>query len=86
MAREIKCDVLKVINENVNPHNNNKTRLQVVRWNNGTPSLEKRPYYVTDDGQERSKKAKGLKAEDFDLILQNADEIRAILEVKKDSE
>lgn len=83
--REITCDVVKVIHEDVNPHNGSKTRLQVVSWNKGKPTLEKRPYTILDDGQERSLKSKGLTAEDFDIILQNADEIRTVLEVKTEA-
>jgi hypothetical protein len=86
MAREITCDVVKVIHEDVNPHNGSKTRLQVVSWNKGHPTLEKRPYVIMNDGQERSQKSKGLTADDFDIILQNADEIRTILEVKTKSD
>jgi hypothetical protein len=84
-SREVTCDVVKVINEDVNPHNGSKTRLQVVCWNKGKPTLEKRPYAINNDGQERSLKSKGLTVEDFDIILQNADEIRTILEVKTES-
>lgn len=81
--REITCDVVKVLNET--KVRGDVVRLQVVRWNSGKPLLEKRAYWYDDGDQEHPGKAKGLTAEDFDIILQNADEIRTILEVPNES-
>lgn len=83
MAREVTCEVVKVLNETKS--RGDTIRLQIVRWNNGKPMLEKRSYWYTEDDQERTGKAKGLTFQDFDIIVQNADEIKTIMEVKPEN-
>lgn len=78
MAKEIVCNVLKVINEVEN--NRGIIRLQVVQWNNFAPTLEKREYYYDDNSEEKAGKAKGLTLDDINLILDNADEIKELME------
>jgi len=81
MSRSITCETVSVLNEN-KIRNGDIIRLQIVRWNNGKPMLEKRKYWFNDDGEERPGKSKGLTAQDFDIILQNSDNIKYVLEAK----
>lgn len=77
MNREVTCTVKKVFYEKM--VRGNKVRLQVVQWNNGAPTVEKREYWIDKAGIEKTGKAKGLNAEDFDILFQNPNELTALI-------
>lgn len=80
--KEITCDVLLTLSEKA--ARGEITRLQIVKWNNGNPRIEKRGFYVPDgDTVEKCTKAKGLDSADFDLLMTKADEVRVFLAVVK---
>ena len=74
--KQIVCDVLKVFDEK---KGRIITRIQVIRWGAYSPVLEKRDYYLKDE-EERTGKVKGLNNEDFQILIDNADEIQDLLE------
>jgi hypothetical protein len=41
--------------------------------------LEKREFWINDEEQEMPGKAKGITVDDFEALLQNADEIKKLL-------
>lgn len=58
----------------------NRIDLVVAVWRKvGVPVLEKRRMYHTADGEDRPCKLVGLNADDFKLVLDNADRIGALL-------
>ena len=77
MAKEIKCEVLKTIKDE--PYRNGSLKLRIVRWNNGKPSLEKREFWMSEEDVEKTGKAKGLNASDFEALLAEKDEIQKLL-------
>lgn len=77
MADEVKCDVLKVLKE-MNTRRG-KTRLQIVSWGNRSPVLEKREFWYDDADNEKTGKAKGFNAEDFQLIIEQLGEVKKLL-------
>jgi hypothetical protein len=81
--KKIDLKVLKMYHEGQS--RGNKVRLQVVSWNNRTPVLEKREFWVdaTDTGPnpvEKPGKMKGLNIDDLEVIEQNIEEIKKFLE------
>lgn len=54
------------------------TVIRIVVWGKGSPQLEKREQYETEEGT-RSGKAKGFSKDDFDLLLENQEEIKKLL-------
>lgn len=52
MAKEITCDVLKVLNET--EVRNNIVRLRLVTWNGKNPQIEKREFWYDEAGDERT--------------------------------
>lgn len=81
MAKEkkkITCDVLLLLDEQIS--RGNMVRLQVVRWNKYSPVLEKREYYSSNDGEEKTGKAKGFNHEDLQIITDNLEKIQKLLE------
>ncbi len=75
--REITCQVLKVFSEK---QGRNTVRLQAVKWGKYPPVLEKREYWYDDSDQEKAGKAKGFNREDFQVIIDNAQEIQNLLQ------
>ena len=78
MAKEITVDVLKVLSEKNTSRGT--TRLRIVKYNNGSPQLEKREFWMDDEDQEKPGKAKGLTLEDFELLLESSEEIQRLLD------
>jgi hypothetical protein len=75
--REITCDVLKVYSEK---KGRNTVRIQVVKWGKYPPVLEKREFWYDDQDAEKTGKAKGFNREDFQLLMDNAQEIQNLLQ------
>ena len=76
--KKFTCEVLLALNEQIS--RGNMVRLQVVRWNKYAPVLEKREFYTSKDGEEKTGKAKGFNHEDLQLIVDNLDKIQKLLE------
>ena len=76
--KEIKCEVLKVVHE-TETRRGGKMRIQVVKWNKGAPTLEKREYWYDDEDNERPAKAKGFNQDDFHNLLVAQEEIDKLL-------
>jgi hypothetical protein len=79
--REIICTVLKLLSEK--QARNGTVRVQVVQWGKYSPTLEKREYYTDANGEQKTGKAKGFNGEDVQLILDNAEEIKTLLQKKE---
>jgi hypothetical protein len=82
MDKKIDMKVLKMFNEGT--VRGNKCRLQVLQWNNRTPVLEKREFWIDDTdlqnpGQEKPGKLKGLTLADVEIIEKNLSEIKQLL-------
>jgi hypothetical protein len=77
MAKEITVTVLKVLSEKTTSRGTNRVR--IVQYNNGAPQLEKREFWVDDSDEEKPGKAKGLTLDDFEILMENADEIKKLL-------
>jgi len=75
MAKEVTCTKIATYYEKT--VKNTTVRLQIVKWNEGKPVLEKREYWKDGEGKEMTGKAKSLTLEDFDLILTKAADIRS---------
>ena len=83
MEKKIELNVLKTFDEAITRRG--KTRIQVVRWGNYSPVLEKRDFWVDEKdeenpGREKPGKLKGLNIDDVELIEQNLEEIKSLLE------
>lgn len=76
--KKFTCEVLLALDEQNS--RGNIVKLQVVRWNKYSPVLEKREYYNSKDGEEKTGKAKGFNIEDFDIIIENSEKIQKLLE------
>ena len=76
--KKFTCNILLALDEQIG--RGNVIRLQVVRWNEYSPVLEKREYYKNKDNEEKTGKAKGFNYEDFEIILENAEKIQKLLE------
>jgi hypothetical protein len=74
MSREIREDVLlevlKVENAKGNP-----VVIRVVSWNGGEPKLEKRSFWLNEEGELRAGKNIGMTHDDFKLVLEKKEEI-----------
>ncbi len=85
-AKDIREDVLWVIQEQQNEKSGGGTDLRIIRWivdgKPGKPMLEKRDWYLSEDGDRKAGKAKGMTAGDFYLIVKNLRVIAAQLLVK----
>jgi hypothetical protein len=81
MPKEIKCDVLKVI-DTAELHGGNKVQIRIVTWNGKNPMLEKRELWTDEEGNEKMGKAKGFTLEELTKIVENFDEIEKIMEKK----
>jgi hypothetical protein len=77
MAKEITVNILKILSEKKTSRGTN--RMRIVQYNEGSPQLEKREFWVNDEDQEMPGKAKGMTAEDFEVLIQNAEEIKKLL-------
>ena len=75
--KEIKVTVLKVLSEKTTSRGTN--RMRIVQYNESKPQLEKREFWVNEEDQEMPGKAKGITAEDFEVLMQNAEEIKKLL-------
>lgn len=80
MAKEITCEVLKVLNEA--DVRDNVVRLRVITWNGKNPQIEKREFWYDEAGNEKMGKAKGFNLKDINLILENIEEIKKLMEDK----
>lgn len=77
MARnEVTCQTLKILSEDTGRY---PWELRIVRWNNGSPMLEKRSFFQNKEDQRRSGKNLGLRAEDMKVILDNLEEVQQLL-------
>lgn len=76
-AKEVKCEVIKVFDERETRRG--KIRLQVIRWGTYSPVLEKREYWINEENEERTGKAKGLNGDDIRLLSDHFDEIEKLL-------
>lgn len=77
MAKEITVNILKILSEKKTSRGTN--RMRIVQYNEGNPQLEKREFWINDEDQEMPGKAKGMTAEDFEVLMQNAEEIKKLL-------
>lgn len=77
----IKQDVLCVINTTVKK-NGDKEVLRVVKWQRGSPMLEKRTFW-DDNGEHKLGKAGGLTLSDLEMIEENWDDVCLALKGKK---
>lgn len=77
VSKEINCAILKVYIEEEG--RNGPVRTQIVKWGKYPPVLEKREYWKNDLEEEKTGKAKGFNAKDFQIILSNANEIKELL-------
>jgi hypothetical protein len=86
MGKDIVVNVLKVFSEKKTSRGTN--RIRVVQYNVAAPQLEKREFWTDDADEEKPGKAKGINLEDFELLMQNAEEIKGLLSqgVKKEEE
>ncbi len=84
--KDIREKVLWVIQSNENQKGGGGTDLRVIQWViDGKPSkpmLEKRDWYLTEEGDRKAGKAKGMAAGDLYLIIKNIKAIAKLLEVK----
>jgi hypothetical protein len=58
MAKEIACEVLKVLDEA--EVRDNVVRLRVVTWNGKNPQIEKREFWYNEAGDEKMGRQKVL--------------------------
>lgn len=76
---DIKCEVLKTINE-IESRRGGKIRLRIVKWGNSKNTvLEKREFWYNEEGEEKLGRAKGLNSDDLRIIIDNIDEIEKIM-------
>ncbi len=73
--REVTFESLQILSTNT--VRGGTVKLQLVRWNNGRPTVEKREWYQDDDGNEKCGKAKGLNLDDLEVIIAQAGSLRA---------
>lgn len=76
---KLECKILKVFDEKKTKRG--PLRLQVVQWGKYPPVLEKREYWFDVNDEEKTGKSKGMKTEDVEIILKNAEEIKNLLGV-----
>lgn len=76
--KKFTCEVLLLLDEKIS--RGNTIRLQIVRWNKYAPVLEKREFFKSKDGEEKTGKAKGFNHEDVQLIVDNLEKIQKLLE------
>lgn len=85
-AKDIKEKVLWVIQSQENQKQGGGTDLRIIQWViDGKPSramLEKRDWYLDENGDRKIGKAKGMVAGDLYLIITNLKAIAKLLEVK----
>ena len=74
MPREVKENVIIELSRTETPKGN-PVVLRVVSWNNGSPKLEKRSFWMDAEGELRTGKNVGITAEDFQLLLEKKDEV-----------
>lgn len=87
---EVEGRELLVLDEHKSDDGKNITRLRVVQWvyekkdgsDGSTTVLEKRSFWINDEGQERTGKAKGLNHFDLEKVMQAGTEVRALLKGK----
>ena len=76
MADELKFQ--RLLKVNVVKSEKSKVILQVAKWGDNNPSLEKRSYYLKD-GEWHTGKAAGINYQDFKKILKMKNEIKSVL-------
>ena len=84
--KEIKFEVVLLLHEEKKTEKN-KVCLQIIKWNDGEPRLEKRPSYLAEDedGEPiwKYRKAMGLNSKDISIIKDNYDNIMGVLNGKR---
>jgi hypothetical protein len=78
MAREVKENVILELSREETPKGN-PIVLRVVSWNEGPPKIEKRSFWVNEEGVLRTGKNLGITAQDFETLIEKQDEIRSVL-------
>lgn len=78
MSKEIKFKQLLEIYSNESENGKSKTVLQVVRWGDNPPTLEKRNYFIKDD-EWMCGKASGLTRKDYIKCLKYEEDIKEVL-------
>lgn len=85
-AKDIREDILWVIQEQINEKSGGGTDLRVIRWiidgKPIKPALEKRDWFLSPEGDRKLGKAKGMGAGDLYLIIKNIKAIAKLLEIK----
>ncbi len=85
-AKDIREKVLWVIQSQENQKGGGGTDLRVIQWiiegKPTKPALEKRDWFLSDDGDRKLGKAKGMTAGDLYLIIKNLKAIARLLEIK----
>jgi hypothetical protein len=81
MSHEVTCNVKEVLLSKNAEGRRDAYQIRVVQWNTSAPTIEKREFFVQGT-ETRNGKAKGFNLEEFELMLANADKIRALLHVE----
>lgn len=85
--REFQMTVLYKIRRDIITNKDNEKlgedRLQVVQYKRGEPRVEKRNYWINDEGDLKMGKLKGLLLKDFQIIDEKWEEIEQALNGKK---
>ena len=80
MSKEIKFERLKKVQVDVNEAGTSKVIIQVVKWGDNVPGLEKRSYYKDKtDGTFKAGKLKAFTREDFKIMHTHRKEIYKLL-------
>jgi hypothetical protein len=79
MSGNVTCNVKEVLLESgaVDPRRD-PWQIRVVQWNTSAPTIEKRELFKKGE-ETRNGKAKGFNLEEFEMMILNADKIRALL-------
>lgn len=78
VIKEVKFEQLLEIKETESENGKSKTTIQVAKWGDNAPTLEKRMYFLKD-GDWMTGKACGFNLKDFKRILKHKDEIKEAL-------
>ena len=79
--KTFECEVVKELQES--PAGGGVNRLRIVRWivdgRPGAPQLEKRNFFMTQSGEERAGKLKGLTKADLAYVVERWGELQGLL-------
>jgi len=88
-SKDIKEKVLWIIDSKQNEKSGGGTDLRVIQWiidgKPNKPMLEKRDWYLDENGDRKIGKAKGMTAFDLVKVITNLPKICRLLEMKSDA-